>query len=278
MYINACEEYSWVPIPISVNQACLYVTYLAERLKLSTIITYYQAVVFYHVCVGIEPVRLSNPILKSTIRGIERDKQDPSKGKDPIFPEHLLAMGKVVNFSSDLEILVFIAAMLMFRTLLRISHIVESSHTIRVKDVKFEQESVLLYVKSSKTDQSGSDEIVPITTSNEVALCPVRALEFFIAKFKMPSNHQLFSCNSIPVLTYGMFAKCFKKLVVRAGLEGDYASHSLRRGGATFMSMLNCSISEIKTRGMWKSDCVYKYIVPGLDSKRVVDAKVAINC
>ena len=265
-------------MPISVNQACLYVTYLAENLKISSIVTYYQAVVFYHVCAGLEPVRLSNPILKATIKGIEKEKKDVTGGKDPMFPIHLLVLGKVVNFESDVEILVFIAALLMFRTLLRVSHIVSSSHTLLRGDVKFENNTILLSVRSSKTNQSGKGETVPVTLSSDPALCPVRAVKFLFNKFGMPADCQLFSCPTVPALSYSMFARCFKKLITRAGLVGDFASHSLRRGGATYMSMLDCSITEIKTRGMWKSDCVYKYIVPDLAAKRVSDKKVAVNC
>ena len=44
------------------------------------------------------------------------------------------------------------------------------------------------------------------------------------------------------------------------------------------MSMLNCPIAQIKARGMWKSDCVYKYIVPDINSKKKLDKIVAENC
>ena len=264
-------------MPISVNQACLYVTYLAENLKVSSIITYYQAIVFYHVCAGLEPVRLSNPTLKATIKGIEKGESKSACGKDPMFPEHLLAMGKVVDFDSNLEVLVFIAVLLMFRTLLRVSHIVSSNHMLLRGDVKWDGETVLLSVRSSKTDQIGKGCTVPVSASRDPALCPVRALMFLFKKFSRSKRVQLFSCSTVPCLTYSMFAKCFKKLVLRAGLKGDFASHSLRRGGATYMSLLNCSIPEIKSRGMWKSDCVFKYIVPDLEAKKVSDRKVALN-
>ena len=277
-YIEVCELYGWTPMPVSVEQACLYVTYLAVHLKFSTIVTYYQAVVFYHVCAGVEPVRLSDPILKATLKGIEKGQLVGSKGKDAMFPVHLSAIGKVVNFKSDLETLVFVAILLMFRSLLRVSHIVMSKHTLRVDDIKFEKECVLLSVNSSKTDQARKGELIPINQSKNPELCAVRALKFLCGQFKMPPGSQLFSCASVPRLTYSMFAKCFKTLTVRAGLEGDFASHSLRRGGATFMSMLNCPIAQIKARGMWKSDCVFRYIVPDMDAKKNLDRLVAKNC
>ena len=61
----------------------------------------------------------------------------------------------------------------------------------------------------------------------------------------------------------------------RAGLRGDFASHSLRRGGASYMSMAGCTVTQVKERGGWASDCVYKYIVPSLRYKVLVDKDFA---
>ena len=96
-------------------------------------------------------------------------------------------------------------------------------------------------------------------------------------KFKKDKDFFLFSSPACDVLTYSMFSKGFKKLLIRAGIHGNFASHSLRRGGGggTFMSMINCPLSQIRARGRWKSDCVYRYIKPPLNSKIVADKKVA---
>ena len=96
-------------------------------------------------------------------------------------------------------------------------------------------------------------------------------------KKKGLGDDYLFALNSVQMLTYNAFSKKFKTLILRAGLEGDFASHSLRRGGATFVSMLECPVSQIKDRGGWKSDCVYRYIKPPLHSKIRAERKVAFN-
>ena len=136
-YLNACGQLGWSPMPCDVNQACLYVTMLAERLKPSSVHAYYQSVIFHHVCAGLEPVRVSNPILNATLKGIERCKGQATRAKDPLFPKDLQKLCKCVDFSLDLEFLVFVAALFLFRTLLRVSHVVESPHTLKVKDLQF---------------------------------------------------------------------------------------------------------------------------------------------
>ena len=65
---------------------------------------------FYHVCAGLEPVRMSNHVLCATLKGIEKSKTDV-KGKDTILPNHLRSLMAVGNFYSDLEFIVCVAAL-----------------------------------------------------------------------------------------------------------------------------------------------------------------------
>ena len=44
------------------------------------------------------------------------------------------------------------------------------------------------------------------------------------------------------------------------------------------MSMVNCNVSEIKARGNWASDCVFRYIKPPLSHLAKADKKVADKC
>ena len=117
--MKTCQEFDWEPMPCNTKHACLYVTILSERLKYSSILAYYQAVIFYHVCAGYQPIRPSDPILRATLKGIEKSKAECQKGKDPILPNHLRRLVKVVDVYDDLELLVCAATLLMFRSLLR---------------------------------------------------------------------------------------------------------------------------------------------------------------
>ena len=71
------------PVNCMIGKACLYVTYLAERLSYSSIVAYYNAVVYMHVCKGLEPVRVSNPVLRATLEGIGKHNGKGQKGKEP---------------------------------------------------------------------------------------------------------------------------------------------------------------------------------------------------
>ena len=135
-YLSVCIKFNWSPLPCSVDQACMYVSYLADKMKLSSITTYYQAVVFMHTCQGLDPVTLANPVLKATLKGIGNVEGNVEKGKDPLFPADLLKIADIVDKSSGLEMLVFAAMLFLFRTLLRVSHVVTSDHTLTRGDIK----------------------------------------------------------------------------------------------------------------------------------------------
>ena len=268
-----------MPIPCGVAQACNYVTLLSDELSHSSILTYYQAVIFMHVCVGLEPVRLSNPILNTTLNGIKRSQGLVQKGKDPLFPHHLRVLYNSLNRSDRVETLVFTAALLLFRTLLRVSHVVCSDHTLTRGDVKFNREGCLLRIRSSKTSKGrGSDRYIPLTWASDAGLCPARALRSLLSSTTGRDSDPLLSADSRTGITYSVFSKKFKNLINRSGLVGDFASHSLRRGGATYMSMVGCTVPQVKERGGWASDCVFRYIKPSFDYNVMVDKKFASHC
>ena len=278
-YLRACYVFGWKPLPCDAEQACLYVTYLSDRLKYSSVLAYYQAVIFYHVCAGLEPIRSSNSILKATLNGIKRLATAAPQGKDPIFPSHLRSISRIVDCYDVLDMLVFVASLLMFRSLLRISHIVDSAHTLLRSDVVFNDSGCVLLVRSSKTLKNGKNELcIPINLGKDKSICAVRHLRMLVNRFPKGPSDPLFSTASITKFSYSMFSKRFSKLISRAGLVGDFASHSMRRGGATYMSMIDCNVAEIKARGHWASDCVFRYIKPPLSHLAVVDKKVADKC
>ena len=277
-YLSVCKKFKWSPVPCSVDQACMYVSFLADKMKLSSITTYYQAVVFAHTCQGLEPVTLANPILKATLKGIGNMEGNTEVGKDPLFPKDLIAMSKIVNKSCEVEMLVFTAILFLFRTLLRVSHVVDSKHAAISSDIKYNSRGFLLRVRSAKNLKAGEKKMyIPVLESPDSRICPVHWLRELFVTYEKGPGELLFSTKGVPVLTYSTFSRHFRWLVSRAGLQGNFASHSLRRGGASYMSMKGCNVSEVKERGGWRSECVYRYICPPLKHKIAVDRKFVRN-
>ena len=230
---------------------------------------------YKHACEGLEPIRLSNPIRKATLDGIAKVKGNVGNSKDPLLPCHLKKMSGVVNVNDVWEFVTFVCVLVLFRTLLRISHAVASGHSLRRSDVVFNSKGCLLAVRSSKTSPKGGEiQYLPVMYASDKDICAVSWLKRFLRAHPMGREDQLFSIQGRK-LTYKVFSDRLNKLLAKSQIHGDFASHSLRRGGATHMSMIDCTVMEIKSRGNWKSDCVYRYIRQPMSHKIKVEKKVS---
>ena len=242
-------------------------------MKTTSIICYYQAVCFFHGMWGLDYVSMSTTSIKSLLAGIKNVQNTPTMQKDPILPAHLRKMSSVVSLANQYHRLTWTAVLLMFRTLLRVSHIVTSPHQLLRKDIKFTTYGLDVLVHTSKT--SKVLERIPVNKLSSSEICPVYYLKELFQLYPRSGSSPLFSTRSVKTFTYTEFRSMFKKFLRLANITGDYSSHSLRRGGATFMSQSGCSLSEIRQRGLWKSDCVTRYIKPEFNYKVLQDGGLA---
>ena len=77
-------------------------------------------------------------------------------------------------------------------------------------------------------------------------------------------------------LEYEMYNDMLKHFAESAGYDPkDYSSHSLRRGGTSYLRSVGATIEELKTRGDWKSDAVMIYIQQPIEERIAFDLRVA---
>ena len=272
-YERFCNKFSLRSVPCSNAQAALYATHLSQYMVASSISNYIHAIIFFHNINGHTPPDWRDFNLKATISGIKNTQEATSNRKDPLLPKHLAKIAPHVEESSQIQRLVWAAMCFLFRTLLRVSHVVASPHTLKSGDIILTDWGFWVKVISSKTrKKSQKPQFIPVVASPGSAICPVPLLKNFLCAHRSRED-PLFSTPSIPRLTYGVFHKTMDYLTSKASLPGDFASHSLRRGGASFMSMIDCTVPQIKSRGNWSSECVYEYIVPSLAHELSVDSK-----
>lgn len=271
-YVRFCSLYKLSPIPCSVTQASYYIAFLGLYMKHSSIISYYQSVLFGHKLLGIEAPPISHPLLKALCLGILNTPSAVPVSKDPLRPADIRAMYKGVNMSSDIEVLIWAALLTMYRALLRVSHVTLSSHTLLRRDIEFQDWGVTIWIRSAKNLRLQAKGIpVPIVKGLTPEVCPVTWLRHLFVKFPRPPDAFLFSSDSWPFITYYVFQKMFKKFCFSSGITGNFASHSLRRGGASTLADLGVPLVDIKDRGLWSSDCVHKYLALSVARKRAVD-------
>lgn len=264
-YEKFCLKYGLKVFPCTPHKLSLYVSEMSRFMKISSIKTYIQGVMFVHKVLGLEPPSVSHPHVKTTLSGIDNLLGSEPSQKDPIFLHHLSNMRIHVDPFNHEMILTWIASLLMFRCLLRVGQVVKSPHSLRRCAVEFTDFGFVLSIVSSKTSSARKPPvIIPVNKMSNNRSCIVYWLKKMFDMFPMSDACFLFSSKKVECLTYNNFSKEFEKLLKLSGIVGNYASHSLRRGGATSMSQVGIGVSEIKRRGRWRSACVNHYIKPSM--------------
>ena len=98
---------------------------------------------------------------------------------------------------------------------------------IDYEDIEFVSEGVKIFIKRSKTDQSGEGMIKAIPYFDNKSFCPVLALKYWIEHSEIKSG-KLFDISDKSI------SLIIKKYASLAGLNpNNYGGHSLRSGFAT---------------------------------------------
>ena len=119
-------------------------------MKYSSVINYYQTVILYHNVKGCTVARWSDSLVSQTVLGISNSQGTHEDVKDPLDLKKLGKMYRQVDMKTHMGLLVWAMVVFLFSTLLRVSHIVLSPHTLLKGDVKLFKWGVLISIRSSK--------------------------------------------------------------------------------------------------------------------------------
>ena len=281
-YIGFCETFEdrLDPYPCGSDQVCLYMSFLARRLCYSSIRNYLSALNNHLKDLGCEPIDYKDHMVRKCMAGIRRVKGDVVKQAFPLLPTNLVLMFSFLSPTMG-HTSVRAAMLLSFRALLRKAHVTVSNASLQRQDFTFHPWGMMVRVSKSKTIQYKERvHLIPVTKVRNRRLCAVYwVTRHFLdcpahpgaAAFRIPRGG-----NSIP-LQYSYYTAVIKFLCSRAGLDqSDYSSHSLRRGGATFLRLCGATLDQIKERGDWKSDAVYAYLKASVIERMTLDMRVAL--
>ena len=127
-------------------------------------------------------------------------------------------------------------------------------------------------VRSSKTIQSRERQfVIPVVKSPGCVLCPGRWVRKLIQRLSLSPSDPIFmevTPHARP-FTYNVYNNQLKSVCAKAGLVGQFSTHSLRRGGATFLSSIGIPLQDIRVYGDWKSWSVLLYLSDTKDSRWV---------
>jgi len=220
-----CSKNGFQAMPTSSNVIALYITHLSSYSKYSTLKRRIASISALHKMKG-HYIDTKHPIIIENLMGIKRKIGSHQKGKKPLLISDLKFLIEVIDKSKekDLKKIRDKALILIgFSGGFRRSELVN----IELEDIEFVSEGVKLFIKRSKTDQSGEGMIKAIPYFENINFCPVIALKNWIDAIELKKG-KIFNISDKNV------SLIIKKYSNYAGLDSrKYAGHSLRSGFAT---------------------------------------------
>src|SRR5450631_220589 len=238
--------------PAEPETVALYVADLARRgRRPATIARKLAAIAVYHRAAG-EASPTEHDVVRAVVRGTRRQLGVAQPQKTALELDPLRTV--VLAIPTDLRGLRDRALLLIgWVAALRRSELV----ALEVADLSFEPEGVVLTIRRSKTDREGVGATVAVPLGGEEATCPVGALRRWLDTaavsegpvFRRIDRHS----NLGSALSDRALAQIVAARAATAGLEGDFAGHSLRAGFATAAARAGRSEAAIMRHGRWKS-------------------------
>jgi site-specific recombinase XerD len=249
-----CDDAHRSALPASSETVALYVSDLAATAKVSTIRRRLTTISQAHERAGY-PTPTRHPLVRDVLDGIKRELGVLQRGKTPLLLGDVQAM---VEDCDDAITGIRDRALLLlgFAGCFRRSEVAG----LRVEDLTFVAEGVVVFLHRSKTDQMGEGVKKGIPYGDHAATCPVRAIQAWLDVLGVargPVFRPITKSGKIgtKALTDRSVALIVKRHALAAGLDPrKYAGHSLRSGFATAAAIAGASERAIIQQGAWASE------------------------
>ena len=247
-----CQQNGLNSMPSEPKIITLYLTHLSKSSKYSTLKRRLASISVIHRLNG-HYLDTKHPVITENLLGIKRVKGTYQKAKKPILINDLKAIINAINKDKNQINRSKNKALLLvgFAGGFRRSELV----AIFLDDVEFVPEGVKIFVRRSKTDQSGEGMTKGIPYFSSPDYCPVISLKDWIQEGKIKSG-KIFDMSDKNV------ALTIKKYAAIAGLDQNkYSGHSLRSGFATSTAELGAEERSIMAMtGHKTTQMVRRYI------------------
>ena len=224
-FSSFCAKNGLNSMPTEPKILSIYLTHLASNSKFSTLKRRIASISVIHKMKG-HYLDTKHPIIMENLHGIKRVRGTNQKAKKPILINNLKSIINKIDEIKQPEKKKFrdkAIILIGFAGGFRRSELVN----IDYEDIEFVEEGIKIFIKRSKTDQSGEGMIKAIPYFDNKIYCPVISLKKWIEYSQIKSG-KIFDISDKNV------ALIIKKYVSLAGLDPNkYGGHSLRSGFAT---------------------------------------------
>ena len=251
-FARFCVKHGFKSLPTEPKILTLYLTHLSQTSKFSTLKRRLATISVIHKISG-HYIDTKHPMITENLMGIKRVKGSYQKAKKPILINELKSIINVIDKDQNEKIRAKNRALILigFAGGFRRSELV----AILFEDIDFVPEGVKIFIKRSKTDQSGEGMTKGIPYFSNPDYCPVISLKSWLEKSEIKSG-KIFDMSDKNV------ALTIKKYTAIAGLDSNkYSGHSLRSGFATSTAELGAEERSIMAMtGHKTTQMVRRYI------------------
>ena len=220
-----CIKNGLSSMPTEPKILSIYLTHLSSTSKFSTLKRRIASISVIHKLKG-HYLDTKHPIIMENLHGIKRVRGTNQKTKKPLLINDLKSIINKIDEIKQPEKKKFrdkAIVLIGFSGGFRRSELVN----IDFDDLEFVIEGVKIFIKRSKTDQSGEGMIKAIPYFDNKLFCPVTKLKEWI-DFSQIKSGKIFNLSDKSI------ALIIKKYVSLSGLDPNkYGGHSLRSGFAT---------------------------------------------
>lgn len=190
-YRRFCAKYGLANLPCTDDQLSMYATFLSSRMSHSSLLV--QAVVFVSKLYAVNPPSMNHHSVKLVSEGAKHSGPGVSSGAYPLTLYSLKKLYTGIKFSERIHCVFWASCLLMFFSLLRVSHVTESIHNLLVRDVKPHSWGLMLCIRSSKTHRGDQPILLPVCKLPDRRFCPVYWLTKLLGRVQGSLNEPLFS-------------------------------------------------------------------------------------
>jgi len=251
-FTSFCIKNGFKPMPSEPKVITLYLTNLSKTSKFSTLKRRLASISVIHKISG-HYIDVKHPMITENLMGIKRILGSYQKSKKPITINDLKLIVNIIDKDKNEKRKDKNKALILvgFAGGFRRSELVAVQH----EDIDFVPEGVKIFIKRSKTDQSGEGMTKGIPYFTNRNYCPVVSLKNWLEKSEIKSG-KIFDISDKSV------ALMIKKYTSIAGLDSNkYSGHSLRSGFATSAAELGAEERSIMAMtGHKTTQMVRRYI------------------
>ena len=252
------------PVPASEKSIAGYLATYADELAASTLTRRLAAIAHAHVTDGYsDPTK--GPLVRATLRGIRRTRGTGVSGAKPLRVAELhTIIATMPDATRDKRDKALLA--LAFAGGLRRSELV----AFNCEDVSVTSQGMIVQLRRSKTDQTGSGRAVaiPFGSSN---FCPVRMFQDWLSAANIQTGavfRRVDRCHRVlpQRLTGDAVSTIVKQRLNAAGIDPTgYSAHSLRAGFVTSAAEAGVPLWQIRRQTGHNSDAMAAHYIRDVD-------------